>query len=274
LYDRRTVATPHEWVRAWKPAIPGIHEVFHARFVEHAYPPHTHDTWTVFIVDEGAIRYDLESRHRGAAGPRVTVLPPHVVHDGRPATAEGFRKRVLYVGTEVLDERLIGRAVDEPDVADGSLVRGLGALHRALQDPDGGFAAEALFAEVADRLRRRLGDRSTSPDERSDDEVAADLRDLLDAHLIEPITLAGASRLLGASPAHLTRCFRQAFGIAPHRYLLGRRIDAARRRLLEGQPVAQVAADVGFHDQAHLTRHFKRHVGTTPGRYATTLTRG
>jgi AraC-like DNA-binding protein len=31
-----------------------------------------------------------------------------------------------------------------------------------------------------------------------------------------------------------------------------------------------VAADVGFHDQAHLTRHFRHHVGTTPARYAGT----
>jgi hypothetical protein len=33
--------------------------------------------------------------------------------------------------------------------------------------------------------------------------------------------------------------------------------------LLEGEPVAQVATNVGLHDRAHLTftRHFKRHVG-------------
>jgi hypothetical protein len=70
---------PHEWVRAWKPAVPGIHEVFHARFLDYVYPRHTHDTWTVFILDEGAITYDLETKHRGAAGARVTILPPHVV---------------------------------------------------------------------------------------------------------------------------------------------------------------------------------------------------
>ena len=268
MYDRRTVAATHEWVRAWKPAVPGIHEVFHARFVEHAYPPHTHDTWTVFIVDEGAIRYDLEARHRGAAGSRVTILPPHVVHDGRPATGDGFRKRVLYVGTDILDERLTGRTVDHPDIADPAVVRGLGALHRALQGPDDGFAAEELFADFVHRLRERLGDRPTADAQRPDHEVAADLRDLLDTRASEPVTLAEASRLLGASPGHLTRCFTRAFGIPPHRYLLARRIDAARKRLLDGQPPALVAADVGFHDQAHLTRHFKRHVGTTPARFA------
>src|SRR4029077_9871146 len=108
LYDRRAVTAPvettqREWVRAWKPDVAGIREVFHARFVDHVYPPHTHDTWTVFIVDEGAIAYDLETKHRGAIAARVTVLPPHVVHDGRAATSEGFRKRVLYVGTDILD---------------------------------------------------------------------------------------------------------------------------------------------------------------------------
>ena len=125
---------PAQWVRAWKPEVPGIHEVFHARFVDHAYPAHTHDAWTVFTVDEGSIAYDLERRHRGVEGSKVTLLPPHVVHDGRPAASAGYRKRVLYVGTEVLGEHLIGPAVDAPDVLDPSLVRGFRSLHRALED--------------------------------------------------------------------------------------------------------------------------------------------
>ena len=34
------------------------------------------------------------------------------------------------------------------------------------------------------------------------------------------------------------------------------------------QSIADVAAAVGFYDQAHFTRHFTQHVGTTPGRFA------
>ena len=121
---------------------------------------------------------------------------------------------------------------------------------------------------VTSRLRKRLGDRTGEVLHRPDDEIAADLRDFLDEHRFEPLTLAEAGRTLHVSPAHLVRCFTRAFGIAPHRYLLSRRIDAARRRLLEGEPAVDVATNVGFHDQAHLTRHFKRHVGTTPARFA------
>jgi AraC-like DNA-binding protein len=267
LYVPSIVERPAQWVRAWKPEVPGIHEVFHARFVDHAYPAHTHDAWTVFTVDEGSIAYDLERRRRGVTGSKVTLLPPHVAHDGRPAAAAGYRKRVLYVGTEVLGEHLIGSAVDEPDVMDTSLVRGFRSLHRALGDPGDALEAESIFAVVAARLGRHLGDRRADDEGSPGGSVAAELRDLLDVRLFQGVTLAEAGRILEVSPAHLVRSFTTRFGISPHRYLVGCRIESARRRLLEGQPVAQVAADVGFHDQAHFTRHFKRHVGTTPGNY-------
>jgi AraC-like DNA-binding protein len=98
--------------------------------------------------------------------------------------------------------------------------------------------------------------------------VAHDLRDLLDSRVRDGLTLREAGELLHAHPDHLVRAFTAAFGLPPHRYLTGRRLDAARTRLLAGEPPAAVASAVGFHDQAHLTRHFRRLLGSTPGRYA------
>jgi len=267
LYDRRVLDTPREWVRAWKPQVPGIHEVFHASFAGHAYPPHTHDAWTVFIVDRGAVRYDLEARHRGAAGRRVTILPPHVSHDGRAAATTGYRKRVLYLDEEVLGKRLIGPAVDRPDFDDPAIVHGFEAVHRALRHPDGTLEAESHLALMAERIRRRLRGPLEDPPVVAGDVLAASLRELLDDLCGEPPTLAEAGALLHASPSQLVRSFTRTFGIAPHRYVVGRRIDAARRLLLDGVPLARAAVDAGFHDQAHMTRHFRRHVGVTPGRY-------
>ncbi|MBO0877621.1 MAG: AraC family ligand binding domain-containing protein, partial [Pseudonocardia sp.] len=95
-----------ERVAAWRPAVPGIAEVFHARFTEHAYPLHTHDAWTLLIVDDGAVRFDLDRHQHGALRSQVTLLPPHVPHDGRAATPSGFRKRVLYLELEQLPPAL------------------------------------------------------------------------------------------------------------------------------------------------------------------------
>jgi AraC-like DNA-binding protein len=49
--------------------------------------------------------------------------------------------------------------------------------------------------------------------------------------------------------------------------VIGRRLEAARDRILGGQPLADVAAEVGFYDQAHLSRRFSQFLGTTPGRF-------
>ncbi|HEY8544839.1 MAG TPA: AraC family transcriptional regulator [Acidimicrobiales bacterium] len=273
-----------EQVRAWRPALPGVREVFHARFVAHRYPPHTHDTWTVLLVDQGAIRYDLERRPHGSDLGTITVLPPGVVHDGRSAHRAGFRKRVLYVETDVLGEDLVGPAVDRPSIVDPGLHRRLDRLHRQLAGRDERLGGEATLALVAERLaahlRRRAGDSCARGDAGDgvgggasgapppDPRLADRLRDLLDARALTPLTLAEAAATLDANVTHLVRSFTRAHGVSPHAYVVGRRIDAARARLLDGVPPAVVAAETGFHDQAHLGRHFVRHVGTTPGRFA------
>lgn len=261
---------PSEKVRAWRPDLPGVREVFHARFVEHRYPPHTHDTWTVLLVDEGAVRYDLDHTPHGSDQGIVTLLPPHVVHDGRAAHQAGFRKRVLYVETSELGEHLVGPAVDHPAIHDPGLRGAIDRLHHRLDDRDDVLGGESALAMVVERLQDHLGAGAGAgaSDEPADHRLADRLRQLLDAHLFEPLTLRAAGAELAANPTHLVRSFSCAYGISPHAYVIGRRIDAARAQLLEGRPAAVVAVETGFHDQAHLSRHFARHVGTTPGRYA------
>ncbi|WP_433398224.1 AraC family transcriptional regulator [Streptomyces sp. CA-146814] len=266
LYVLSVVA--RQEISAWRPAVPGVVEVFHARFTEHAYPMHVHDAWTLLIVDDGAVRYDLDRHERGTPDGTVSLLPPQVPHNGSPATSDGFRKRVLYLDMTLLDARYIGPAVDTPDLADPLLRARVGRLHTALADPDGGFEAESRLAFVGERLRGHLGPVEAPTGPPPGPGVARDLRELLDERLGTGLTLAGAGRLLHAHPAHLVRAFSAAYAIAPHQYLTARRVDRARRLLLDGMPAGEAAAAVGFHDQSHLTRHFKRIAGTTPGRFA------
>ncbi|MER5930726.1 AraC family transcriptional regulator [Streptomyces sp. NPDC002054] len=256
-------------VSAWQPEVPGITEVFHARFTAHAYPAHVHDTWALMILDSGRVDFALDRERHGTGVPEtVVLLPPGVVHDGRTVTESGFRKRVLYLDTSVLPAGLTGAAVDTPLLHDAALRDRIHGLHRAL----GGrelFEAESRLAFVRERLRDRLSGRDPAGPRPAGAGLAVRLRELLDARTVEGITLAEAAEALGeAHPTHLIRSFGRAFGLPPHAYLTGRRVAAARRLLLAGMPPAEVAVAVGFHDQAHLARHFGRHVGTTPARFA------
>ncbi|MFF8955222.1 AraC family transcriptional regulator [Streptomyces sp. NPDC014894] len=261
--------TPRPEISAWRPSVPGVVEVFHAHFTEHAYPMHVHDAWTLLIVDDGTVRYDLDRHRRATPGDTVSLLPPQVPHNGSPAGPQGFRKRVVYLDMTRLDESFIGPAVDGPDLADPVLRRRVAQLHTALADRGDEFEAESRLALIGERLGRHLRPGAAVADTRPPAHgVARNLRDLLDGRLLEGLALEEAARLLHAHPAHLVRAFSGAFGIAPHQYVMSRRVDLARRLLLDGRPPVEVATAAGFYDQSHLTRHFKRIVGIAPGRYA------
>ncbi|MFF0155426.1 AraC family transcriptional regulator [Micromonospora sp. NPDC005203] len=258
---------PGSHVSAWRPAVAGVAEVFHAHFVDHAYPRHIHDVWTLLIVDDGAVRFDLDRHRHGALRTSVTLLPPYVPHDGRSATANGFRKRVLYLDTSALGAELVGRAVDEPDLADPRLRDRIDHLHRVLAAPGDEFEAESRLALILDRLRGQLHKRTPVSLAPPAGGLAARLRELLDSRTVEGVTLGEAAEQLHAHPTHLVRTFTHAHGVPPHSYLTGRRVELARRLLLAGERPAAVAVAAGFFDQAHLNRHFRRHLGVSPARY-------
>jgi AraC-like DNA-binding protein len=233
--------------------------VFHARFATHAYPSHTHDAWTLLIVDDGVVRYDLDRHEHGALREQVTLLPPGVPHDGR--SVRPFRKRVLYLASDTLTG--VGAAVDHPSLKDPLLRHRIHQLHQSLRTED--LEAQSRFALIRDRLDQHLRGTPTPPPARST--TAHRLRELLDAHLPNTPTLDEAAAALAVHPVSLVRAFSREFGIPPHRYVTGRRLELARRHLLDGHPAAEAATLAGFYDQAHLTRHFTKLLGVGPARY-------
>jgi len=255
-------------VRAWRPDIDIVSEVFHARLVDYGYPMHAHDTWTVLIVDDGAISYELDQRTCSAVGQTVAILPPGVTHDGKPARGSaGFTKRVLHLDPEFLPTSLIGAAVDQTNINDPDLRRALVSFHHELVHGHDPFQAESALALIADRLTLHLAIDKTSSvaPERG---IARQLREILDAGALQEVTLTEAAEQLDRSKPHLIRSFTAAYGLPPHAYLIGKRVEAARKMLLDGVSTSETAVAAGFFDQAHLSRHFKRHTSLPPAKYA------
>lgn len=90
----------------------------------------------------------------------------------------------------------------------------------------------------------------------------------VEQNLDDDLSLTTLAAVAGLSPSHFARRFKAALGDAPHRFVLARRVDAAKRLLLQtDMPLAEIAAAAGFSSQAHLTGIFGRAVGVTPGVY-------
>jgi AraC-like DNA-binding protein len=100
-------------------------------------------------------------------------------------------------------------------------------LHRTLDHAGEELAAQSRLAFITERLAAHLGDERR-PGPHRDPGLAHRLRDLLDARLPGGLGLDEAARVLHAHPTHLVRAFSAEFGLPPHRYLTGRRVDLAR----------------------------------------------
>lgn len=90
----------------------------------------------------------------------------------------------------------------------------------------------------------------------------------IDLRLSERITVPDLAAVAGMSRGHFTRVFEGAVGETPHRFVLTRRLEAARRMVEEGAAdLATVAARTGFSSHAHLTTTFRQAFGVTPAEH-------
>jgi len=90
--------------------------------------------------------------------------------------------------------------------------------------------------------------------------------DYIEAHLAEPLTISQLAQQAHLSEYHFARMFSQSFGVTPRQYVLERRIEKARELVCQSSlPLAAIALECGFANQAHFTRLFRRNLGNTPG---------
>jgi AraC-like DNA-binding protein len=88
----------------------------------------------------------------------------------------------------------------------------------------------------------------------------------IDANLNASLSCEVLARLTKLSVSYFARAFKCSFGYSPHVFLLRRRMERAQGLMLKSNaPLAQIAIECGFADQAHLSRLFLQFTGESPG---------
>lgn len=204
-----------------------------------------------------------------------------VVYIDRP-----FHSMHFYITRQVFDaiaERENSRRIDDLHYMPGAgvvdpVVNALGtSLYAAFERPNevGTIFLDHVSLAVAAHIAQTYGGlKPGSQDGRST--LAAwqerKAKEMLSAHLdgsIEVSDLAAACKL---SPSHFARAFRQTIGMAPHQWLLQRRVDVAKSMMRSSdRSLSEVALACGFADQSHFTRVFSRLTGESSGTWRRTI---
>ena len=90
----------------------------------------------------------------------------------------------------------------------------------------------------------------------------------LEEHLCAEVRLEQIAAAAGLSTFHFCRQFKKATGSTPLRYVLERRVERAKRLVVEtDKTLVEIALELGFSGQSHFTAIFRKLTGQTPRRY-------
>jgi AraC-like DNA-binding protein/mannose-6-phosphate isomerase-like protein (cupin superfamily) len=276
-------------------------EVLRTTYQSQTFARHSHDTYTLGLVLGGAGTFWCRGSERFARKGDVVVIPPGEVHTGSVSSGvESLSYLAVYlpVGLAALHAEAAGARDGKPPeftslvLRDSCVRRAYQALDRAIGSADAfhrgpaagntegagldeGATQEAVCVAITELIRRHA--HRHAQDETLDrrrgtareSRIVSVVREVLEDSYAraDETSLQVLAQRTGVTPFRVIRAFREATGLAPHQYLIQRRVERARQLLADGAVPSMVAAMTGFVDQSHLTYHFKKHLGITPGHY-------
>ena len=95
-----------------------------------------------------------------------------------------------------------------------------------------------------------------------------ELSNYIDKNLESKLTLEALAKKCFYNPSYFSRIFKDKFGVSFKEYVGRRRVDYARRLLVETKlTVDEIAAMAGFADRSNFYQQFSKYTGSTPSDY-------
>jgi AraC family transcriptional regulator len=233
----------------------------------HVIPSHAHAEAVISLVLAGEGVDDGDSGTRPLGAQDVLFTPSYVPHGYR------FGNSARWFNIQMSDswlERVTdgGRHLPKnAEVLKGHTAAVWMARVRSeaqLRDSVSSMAIDgAMILMLAELARTRDAGAATRP------RWLRRVEEAIDASFAAPPPMEELAALAGVHPRHLLRTFRRYHGTTVAQYVRQRQLQQARVALASSkEPLAMIALDAGFSDQAHFTRVFRHTYGETPGEYA------
>ena len=273
---RSTHAATCETAKFWRADEFDSLELLRAHYIQHSFAPHTHTTYAIGVVTYGIETFKRGKHFHAAPAGSVVMINPGDVHTGEAGDERGWVYHMFYPSPHIMQRAAsfvankwqgvpyFPQAVAQDRVMADLMLR----LHDTLEKSTSTLERESQFVWAMGQLVLRHASERPSPKLTTDRRAIKRVGEFLDHHYGQNISLDQLAAQVHLSPFHFLRVFKEEFGLPPHAYLTQTRVLRAKQLLSVGNPIAQIALDVGFVDQSHLNKHFKRIVGVTPKQYA------
>lgn len=244
---------------------------------------HSHTFYELLYCcnDCGAEYLVGERRYRLRQGD-VIIVPPGVSH--RPLLPEKmevpYERYVLWFSKAFLDQYIrIGRQGADWDIRLELLRTGgtrwenigrtfLAGVLEAEQRLDGWeTAVVGNTVSLLTQIKRAADDRSARALEAERPELLDRILAHVEEHYREELTIGALADRFYVSPSTVSHLCKQKLGVSFHRLVTQRRLIGAKTLIDRGEPLEEVARQVGFRDYSGFYRAFRQEYGISPRQY-------
>ena len=263
------------WRSQYLPSIELVHSV--SKFPPgYSVPRHFHEELELGIQQGDGWRFNYRGAMHSVPADTLVVIQPGETHHADWMSAQDCTFRGLRIATDLVQQVAIevaGRKTalpffPVPLVHDRDLNTQVVQVRQALEQSTSQLEKQTLTLDLLAQLILRCAEDPPCLATLGEERQPVDrVRDYLEDHYNQEISLEQLAQLANLSSFHLNRSFRKTFGMPPHAYQIQVRILRAKRLLRTERSIEQVALATGFTSQSHFGSHFKRLVCVTPRQY-------
>ena len=252
-------------------------EAYNLSGIVQKFPVHFHEFYVIGFMEGGKRHLWCRNREYDTQRGDVILFNPKETHNCAPVAGEVLDYRAINVPVDVMDravEEITGKGMrlqfKETLIPQVELALSIRELYDVIVSGSSLMVREEAFYFLIEQLLEEHMIPMVASRELS--ETAKNMKQYLDTHLEETVSLETLSEISSMSRYQLLRLFTREVGVSPYRYLQSIRIAQAKVLLEQGEAIGKVALDCGFSDQSHFTNYFKSFIGITPKQYQSIFT--
>ena len=230
----------------------------------HSYPIHGHVYYEILVYDPFKGEITLNNSHFDPSTPTAIMITPndfHSVSVQMPAPPLCYKLQIKRSIMEQFSDFAFTPTVTQNHERVAFLRSLCEQACKNVSDHEFLLTSIKLVALTMQKSTGKIsfGEKSLS--------LIRKATDIIIERFQSPITLEGVAEELHVSPQHLSNLFSKYADMSFIEYLTDRRLNYAKRAMLNGSNVTEACFQSGYRNLSHFIRSFKRKYGITPASF-------